>query len=199
MTMNDEFDNILDDALAEYREAEPLAGLEGRVLRRLAEPTRRRRAWWGWSLAAGLAMALLAVAARFELRDPPYQPLPTYQASTEQPTVAQPSPNLRTERDLSADLENVRPDYPEGFPAGILGHQRRASSRPALPGGANRGRRSQFPAPVPLTFEERALLALARTDPEALRTLPGNDTELAIAPISIQPLADGGDSNEGDN
>jgi hypothetical protein len=85
MTMNDEFDNILDDAMAEYRDAEPLAGVEGRVLRRLAERTKRRRAWWGWSLAAGLAMALLAVASWFELRDPPYRTLPTYQASTEQP------------------------------------------------------------------------------------------------------------------
>lgn len=196
MTMNDEFDNILDDALAEYREAEPLAGLEGRILRRLGERTERRRAWWGWSLAVGLAMALLAVVAWFELRDPPYQPLPTYQASGERPTVAQPSPNLRSERDLIAHLENLRPDYPEGFPVGMLGHQRRPPSNPKSAVASNRGRRSQFPAPVPLTSEERALLALAHTDPEALRTLPGNDQDLAIAPITIQPLAG---SNEGDN
>jgi hypothetical protein len=170
MTMNDEFDNILDEALAEYREAEPLAGLEGRVLRRLAEPVQRRRAWWGWSFAAGLPMALLALATWFELRDPPYQPLPTYQASTEQRS---PSPQTGREH---ADFRNAKPPaYPEGFPPGTLTQPRRASSRTASPGGAHRGRRSQFPSPVPLTSEERALLALANTDPEALQTLPGND------------------------
>jgi hypothetical protein len=194
MTMNDEFDNILDDAMAEYRDAEPLAGVEGRVLRRLAERTKRRRAWWGWSLAAGLAMALLAVASWFELRDPPYQPLPRYQASTEQ---ASPSPHTDGNR---AGFWNARPPgYPEGFPPGTLEQPRRASSRPASPGGAHRGRRSQFPAPVPLTSEERALLALAHTDPEALRTLPGHDQDLAIVPIAIQPLAGSTGSNEGDN
>lgn len=194
MTMNHEFDNILDDALAEYREAEPLAGLEGRVLRRLAERTNRRTAWWGWSFAAGLAMALLAVAVWFELRDPPYQPLPTYQGSTEQA-----APSRHTDRNR-ADFRSAKPPgYPEGFPPGTSEQPRRASARPALPGGAHRGRRSQFPVPVPLTSEERALLALAHTDPEALQTLPGNDHELAIAPITIQPLADGTSSNEGDN
>lgn len=194
MTVNDEFDNILGDALDEYREVEPLAGLEGRVLRRLTERTKRQRAWWGWSLAAGLAMALLAIAAWFELRNPPYQPLPTYQASTEQ---ASPSP--RTDRDRADSWKAGPTGYPEGFPPGTLEQPRKASSRPASPGDAHRGRRSQFPAPVPLTSEERALLALAHTDPEALRTLPGNDQDLAIVPITIQPLAGSTGSNEGDN
>jgi hypothetical protein len=197
MKTNDEFDNILDDALAEYRDAEPLSGLESRVLRRVQEQPSRRRAWWGWSLAAGLAMALLAVAAWFELRDPPYRPLPTYQASTEQ-AAAQPSHNLRTEKDLIADLEKVRRDYSETFPADTLKQKRRASSK-STPVLAVSSRGEQFPAPAPLTSEERALLALAHSDPEALRTLPGNNKELAIAPITIQPLTDGSGGNEGDN
>jgi len=197
MNTNDEFDNILADALAEYRDAEPLSGLEGRVLRRMQDGPMQRRAWWGWSLAAGLAMALLAIAAWFELRDPPYRPLPTYQASTEQPAVAQPSPNLRTEKDPIA-AERVRPDYPEAFLPDTLKQKRRASSKP-IPAPAVSSRGEQFPAPAPLTSEERALLALAHTYPEALRTLPGSDKDLAIAPITIQPLTDGSGGNEGDN
>ena len=36
MNDNEQLDNILDEALSEYREAEPLAGLESRVLQRTA-------------------------------------------------------------------------------------------------------------------------------------------------------------------
>jgi hypothetical protein len=42
-------------------------------------------------------------------------------------------------------------------------------------------------------------LALANSDPEALQTLPGNDQELAIAPITFQPLAGADGNHEGDN
>ena len=35
MNHNDDFDRTVDDALAEYRDAEPLAGVEERVLQRL--------------------------------------------------------------------------------------------------------------------------------------------------------------------
>jgi len=59
--------------------------------------------------------------------------------------------------------------------------------------------RNRFPVPAPLTSEERALLALARTNPEALQTLPRNDGELAIVPITIQPLTNTGGDNQGDN
>ena len=68
MKTNDEFDRIMSDALSEYREAEPLAGLEDRVLRRVQQQSGRQRLWWRWSFAAGLAVALLAVAAWIELR-----------------------------------------------------------------------------------------------------------------------------------
>ncbi len=52
MNPNDHLDRILDHALSEYRDAEPLSGMEDRILRRLAaqpEPSSRR---WAWILAA---------------------------------------------------------------------------------------------------------------------------------------------------
>ena len=63
MTHNDEFDKVLDDALSEYREAEPLAGLEDRVLQRLQLQTeQRRKLWWRWSAIAAAAAALIIAA-----------------------------------------------------------------------------------------------------------------------------------------
>src|SRR4051812_23921312 len=63
--MHDELDNLIDGALAQYASAEPLAGIEQRVLDRvhLAESRRRR---WRWTLvlaAPAVAAALLVVLA----------------------------------------------------------------------------------------------------------------------------------------
>ena len=43
MKTTDEFDEILSNALSEYRKAEPLAGLEDRVLRRVQQQRERRK------------------------------------------------------------------------------------------------------------------------------------------------------------
>lgn len=193
MKTNDEFDRIMSDALSEYREAEPLAGLEDRVLRRVQQQSGRQRLWWRWSFAAGLAVALLAVAAWIELRDPPYRPL------IEQTTVQQVTPVPDTAGNF-ADLEKRKPDYPETFPSEVLGRSRRGGAPlKAAYTVARRPTRDRFPVPAPLTSEERALMALARTNPEALQTLSRNDEALAIAPITIQPLTGTGGDNQGDN
>lgn len=187
MNTNNEFEAILRDALAEYRDAEPLTGLEARILRRVQGP--QRRAWWGWSIAAGLAMALLAVAAWFELRDPPYRPVSTYQASADRPVFGQAPPMAHT-RGGPADLPQFTPKSSDHLPRRTVAAQTPRAT--VVPPSV----REEFPASSPMTSEERALLALANTDPDALRTLPGNEKELAIAPITIQPLAGG---NEGEN
>jgi hypothetical protein len=192
MKTTDEFDEILSNALSEYRKAEPLAGLEDRVLRRVQQQRERRKLWWRWSFAAGLAMALLAVAAWIELRDPPYRPL------IDQTTVQQMTSVLQKDKNL-AGLDKPKPDYPETVPNGIFGRSNREEppARAAYT-VAKRPIRGKFPVPTPLTSEERALLALARTNPEALQTLPRNDEALAIAPITIQPLTSTG-GDQGDN
>jgi anti-sigma-K factor RskA len=60
----DELDSILDTALAKYAAAEPRTGLEDRVLANLrAERTRIPvHAGWRWSVAAVLAVVIVAVA-----------------------------------------------------------------------------------------------------------------------------------------
>ena len=74
-------DRELDQLLAEALQAEPLAGLEQRVLARLPS---RKRAWWWWVpglVAAGLAVIAVVVEMQPEeslpLRPPPV-PLVVY-------------------------------------------------------------------------------------------------------------------------
>ena len=58
-----DIDRVLDEALAGYSKAEPLAGLEQRVLQRVqAEGRRRGIAWWHWATAATMAAAAVLVA-----------------------------------------------------------------------------------------------------------------------------------------
>ena len=64
MKHNDEFDGLLHDALAEYREAGPLAGMEERVLRRVrcilnGHDARWDRLWRAFAVAS-MAMAITA-------------------------------------------------------------------------------------------------------------------------------------------
>jgi hypothetical protein len=58
---NDEphaIDRVLEEALAEYSSAEPLAGIEQRVLRRVrAEGARTRGTLWRWVFVAGAVVA----------------------------------------------------------------------------------------------------------------------------------------------
>lgn len=192
MKTTDEFDKILNDALSGYREAQPLSGLEDRVLGRLQQQSEQRKLWWRWSFAAGLAMALLAVAVWIQLRDGSYRP------RIEQTTVQRLTPVPQTDPNL-AGVDKRKPDYAETAPSEVL-------RRPRQPGTplsaasivARRPKCNRFPVPAPLTSEERALMALANTNPQALQTLPRNSEALAIAPITIQPLADTG-GDQGDN
>ena len=85
--MRDELDNLIDGALSTYSAAEPLAGLEQRVLDRvrLAEARRRR---WRW----GLVMAVPAVAAAvFVILAPRPKPEPPPVAAVAPPAIVLPT------------------------------------------------------------------------------------------------------------
>lgn len=188
MKIEQELDDVLDEALAAYRDAEPLAGLEERVLGRVLARTERRR-WisWGYCSAAALAAAIALV---FWLGIKPAQ---------QQRAV----PGIVTEKPLTDAQAAAMPQTAHGanrpMPAG---HKAARPVSPAL-ASARPGRhwryQQQFPIPEPLTADERALLALANADPTALQTLPHNDVAIVIAPIKIAPLAADGADGEGEN
>jgi len=63
--MDDErLERILDAGIAGYGVTEPLAGMEGRILARVAERPRRRMSGWWLAMAGGLAgMAVVVLTA----------------------------------------------------------------------------------------------------------------------------------------
>ncbi len=159
---DDEFDALIGGALGEYSQPEPLGGLEERVLNRVrAEGEVRRRPWWmrwGWVVPV-VACAVLALVF---LRPVPRVAPPQIVAVTPAP----PKPVLR-----------------EAAPAPRPVTQRkqvRRVPRPALP------KLEQFPAPAPLTEEERALLALAKQGEPAHAAFL--DLEKRKEPITVQAL-----------
>ncbi len=191
MKTNDEFDNLLYDALTEYRDAEPLAGLEDRVLRRVRCQAERRRATrLAWSAAAVATATLLTIVAWLGLRErvkPASVPVTVVQKSEAAPQVQKKEPEIAEVSPGVAVVAKKKIASPR--------HRRQpnetAKELSPIP--------AQFPTPEPLTANERALLALAQKQPEALQTLPQDNSEIAIAPIEIKPLADEDAAGKGDN
>ena len=189
MTLHDELDQILDDALAEYREAEPLAGLEDRVLMRVkSQAEGARRPWWQWNAIAAAAAAL-AIAAwiGFGGRGRHEAPAPV---AKKQALPAESYPRAKEEPVAKEKAAKAnRPQSP------------RAPAPVQVASTAGAPMREHFPSPAPLRPEERMLLALAQTHPESLGELSrdDDDQEISIAPIHIKPLAEVSDENQGEN
>jgi hypothetical protein len=115
------------------------------------------------------ALPLAAAACLWLLFMPRHEPAPPQTAAV----VVEP-----------ALVERVEPQPP------VVVHPKRAlQKRPRYP------KLDQFPAPAPLTEEERALLQLVRTEPEVAQAVAAQmrDTEdLHVEPIKIAPLSNGG-------
>ncbi len=193
MNHDEHLDTLLDGALSEYRDAEPLAGLEARVLQRLPlQPQGHRVAWWKWATVAACA-ATLAFAVWLALR--PQVPTTPPLAATRNLDVS-PHTHPASQTPRSA-LQSRREPSTES--ARNTDHRVLTSTtpRPQLAAVANASDESA-PLPAPLTSEERQLLALAQTHPDALRAIAQEDRPIAIAPLNIQPLPSEANSN-GDN
>jgi len=185
MKQDNEFDKLLDDALSEYRNAEPLAGIDDRVLCRLeAQAERRRGQWWRWSPVAA-AVALVAVAVWFGL-------------STDVPrgTISAPTAQKHAP---AAQPQATAPQYGTNGVVKAAHSPKRHASRAMVVAARREPMREQFPVPAPLSRQERALLELARTDPALLESLQQSGTTTDIAPITIKPLAEIATSTEGEN
>jgi hypothetical protein len=148
---NDNLDQALDAALAQYSSAEPLAGLEQRVLNRVRAAGRARRIG-PWVLAVGLAVVVVVGTI----------------------TTA-----VVWKRPLPQVGQAFRPVQPR-------------IQTQAAPAGRKK-RLGQARRPVPLTNEERALLAFVTRAPdqarEALLDLQRRSTEpIQVEEIKIKPL-----------
>ena len=188
MKQRDEFDLIISEALAGYTEAEPLAGLEERVLRRVQQRVEHRRVFlWRWSLATAVAAALaiaIWIGAGVVHRRPSSTIVAEKGATAPE---ARQSLQVRSVPRTTTELSRPLPGAPTALPsAGIPGFRVSSKTR-------------QFPTPAPLTANEHALLALANADPQALRGLPQSGQSIAISPIEIKPLGEQEADSVGEN
>lgn len=198
MNHNHEFNSLLNEALAEYRDAEPLAGLEQRVLRRLeAQSGPTRNLWWRWSAALACVAALLLILwmgwrSRSHESAPP-QPSTVQMRATPAPKSTAGSKGTMSAR--SARDSRRLPVPKLWHQVAALRKAVTAGQRPPLTSPVS----EQFPTPVPLSQEERALITLARVQPDVLVNPPDADKELTIAPIEIKLLPEPNGDNAGEN
>ena len=170
-------DELLEASLKQYRGEEPRSGLEMRILagiRTRERAARRRGLGWAVAVCAGI-LAVIALTLHFassQLRQP------TPSASLPQPATTQPAPPM-----VSRQHPLLSPRRPEA-------RVRRVATR--------RSRPEQFPTPLPLTEQEKLLLAYfnktAKPD-----SIPGTDENSAggleipriiVAALQIEPLDD---------
>jgi hypothetical protein len=178
MNHENQFDELLHEALGEYREAEPLVGLERRILHRLqAQPAGRSLRWiWG-AIATCLALVLIGVWIGVKNPTPPKEGGVGHPATElQQEASARPSPtrSLVKQPEVTGRSKlNSKPTSPVLFV--------RATSPAALTA-------QQFPTPINTTAQEQALSVIARAHPDALAVSNEEPRLLAIAPLEIARL-----------
>lgn len=189
-------DQLLDSALAHRRAEEPLPGLEGRVLERVhataGEEVAGAKAWKLWiAAAATVAVVMLFVAIRVANRSHS----PTVHTSKANKAVPAPAPK----EILAANSGTT----PKDVGAAPVLEPKRIAHRESKPSRRVEAHHwpSQFPTPVPLTAEQKALVQYVReTPPQVLvaslfkrksEDRPIEIRPLKIAPLEIQPLTVG--------
>jgi hypothetical protein len=190
MNRDNQFDELLDYALSEYREAEPLSGLEDRVLQRLqSQPVERRHAWWIWgAIATCAALVLIGIWIGVKDSTPPKEGGVAHQASSASPAPAAVEPSAPPTKD-SPVATSRRPEP-------------RTSARPKSSevesAARTRNPVQAFPTPVRMTNEEHALVTVATAHPDVLQASVRENEPITIAPVDIKPLASPTE-HEGDN
>lgn len=155
----DKLDRLIDGALAGYADAEPLAGLEARVTNRV-RMARADRRMFGWGVGLGVAASIVVVGILIETGRRPV-PKTTELARA---TIASPTDSV---------LQRPR----------TVGSSRRRGTRSSV-----RPKLEQFPAPSPMTPEERALVAWVQRDPKAAQQIYADLQKQADGPIEIQSI-----------
>jgi hypothetical protein len=142
---DNEFDRMLDVALAKYAAVEPRAGLEDRILANLRTEQARERnhAWWRWSFTAAAAVIFMAVILwKFEQ---PSHPLTANHSSVNHPNSADtPAPLLANDESNEALSQHSPRKNREHF----------ARPRPVK---RTAPKLDQFPSPEPLSEQEMML------------------------------------------
>ena len=178
---NHEVDKLLDAGLARYTSAEPRPGLENRILAGLrAQPQPSRWLDWRWAGALAAAAVAVLVLAVFFLRQPLPEPPPpaVARAPVPQPTpTAAPTP----EPVQPPVITEVQPTPHPNAQASSHFHRSPEGRLGAGP------RLDTFPAPAPLSEQERLLLLFTRQAPKEA-VLMAQARNRPTEPLGVAPL-----------
>lgn len=176
-----QLDDLLDRGLRGYAQVEPRDGLEGRILANLqAQPAQQRR-WWIWvpALAGAMALLLLAWTLRPHQEAGARAPAPTQSAAqrngTSPATIATANPAPAPVAQNAATVASALTHSPAGRTP-----RRRTRVAPTEEVATALPRMDTFPAPAPLSEEERLLLSFYRSNRnEAVETAHAQSAERA--------------------
>jgi hypothetical protein len=171
----DSVDRLLDAGLARYSAAETRPGLENRILAglsRSAGPQPSRWLDWRWAGALTTAAVALLVLAVFFLRQPPAPPKPS-QTATSRPAPVAPAPAVSTP--------------PVAQPLAVPKRTTRRAQPQVQQARAEAPRLETFPAPAPLSEQERLLLLFTRQAPQEA-ALTAQARSRPTEPLGIAPL-----------
>jgi len=184
-------DELLEAALKQCRGEEPRAGLEMRILAGIRSRERAaRRRWLVWAVAFGAGMLAAIVLVLHSTRTPIRHPIPSVPSALRAPLQAA-NPQARSG---SADSRLWSPRLVPG-----------PKEKPRTPKRGVRATESarpeQFPTPLPLTEQEKLLLAYLGKTPKPDLVAGPNKTdearvnelaipEIRIADLEIKPLDD---------
>jgi hypothetical protein len=181
----DQIDSILEQALSNYSNQEPRPGLEDRVVQHVFSAG--ARPWfvfpvWAFAAAAAALLLILAPIAWIYHHPTPATSQPAARAELKKPApnplsvdLATP-PIARRERKRSRDREGADNRSDRALHGGV---QENVTKFP---------KQQEFPAPSPLTDEERALLALAARAPDEALSTSIDQAQPDIAPIEVKEI-----------
>ncbi|MDP9269044.1 MAG: hypothetical protein M3P27_12070, partial [Acidobacteriota bacterium] len=188
-------DSLLDSALAQYGAAEPLHGMEERVLRRLHDGRAEdasRRAWWMWGGAAAalaaVVMVVVLLARPVERKPADGQP----RAHQQQPEAVVPKQSVSKQsvpkQEAAAPVASKQ-DVIAAARQPVPQHPATEAAASTLP------RRAVFPTPTPPTEQEILLARYVRVTPreEVLAQIKRKPLEFQEDPLSA-PTSDGATS-----
>lgn len=198
---SDDLDKLLQEGLESYCDAEPLAGLEERVLRHVRDRrTVLRWTWFGW--AAATACTCLVLMVVFELARDGYR-----QAGSLRSTIATAPLSSEPRVDRGTAAEKATPHLSNEVAANVPERQVvHAHSARAMVSLARKAKPEElpklevFPTPHPLSPEERALVEFVNQHPKEAAQLVDAERRssepIQIAAIHIEPLNTDGPQQE---
>lgn len=154
-------DKWLDHALAEYAQAEPRAGFEGRVLARVRCEQEQSRQKAGWRLALAFGAVAMLLLTLLWLGQPSAKRISGTQSSKVTPEASKSAQAFKQTQRIAGPNAPLNPPL-----------RKPLKERVATP------KRQQFPAALPLTDQERMLAQYVRDFPENAALMAQVQTDL---------------------